>query len=79
MKQNLRRRIIAGLLALICLCMAAVAGVQATIVLFTGAEMSDWKNGTMTYQWGFTLMGIFLIFATLPVYIAFKPQRNNRP
>jgi hypothetical protein len=77
MKQNLRRKILASILALIWLCMAITAGVQATIVLVTGAEISDWKNGTMTYQWGFTLMGIFLIFASLPIYITFKSQHKR--
>ncbi len=71
----LRFRIFAGIFALIWLCMALTAGIQATVVLTTGAEISDWKNGIMTPHWGFTAMGIFLIFASLPIYMVIKPQR----
>ena len=71
----LRFRIFAGIFALIWLGMALTAGIQATIVLTTGAEISDWKNGIMTPQWAFTLVGIFLIFASLPIYMVIKPQR----
>ncbi|HXB03034.1 MAG TPA: hypothetical protein VNV15_09495 [Opitutaceae bacterium] len=76
------KRIVAAIGCLFFVILAIKMGVESLRARSTHELMSNWKNGKMTYEDGFKLTGIFVLFAVVWGYYAVRPksvaQTRNR-
>ncbi len=67
-------RIVAASGCLFFVILAVKMGIESLQALSTHALMSNWKNGEMTYEDGFKMTGIFVLFAAVWGYSAVRPK-----
>jgi hypothetical protein len=76
------KRIVAAIGCLFFVILAAKMGIESLQALSAHTLMSNWKNGWMTYEDGFKLAGVFVLFAVVWGYYAVRPksvaQTRNR-
>jgi hypothetical protein len=70
-------RVIAVASSVLFLAMAVKMGADSLHARSAGSMMSNWKGGTMAYQDGFKLTGVFAAFAVAFCYFAVRPRRNG--
>ena len=59
------------------LIMALKIGVESWHARSAGSLMSNWKGGTMDYQYGFKLAAVFAVFAGAFFYLAVRGRLNR--
>ena len=59
------------------LALAVKMGAESFHARSVGSLMSNWKGGTMAYQDGFKLTGVFAAFAVAFCYFAVRPKGNK--
>jgi hypothetical protein len=54
--------------------LAVKMGTESFHARSLGSLMSNWKGGTMTYQDGFKLTAVFVVFGAFWFYAAIRPK-----
>jgi len=70
-------RAFAAVGCLLFLVLAVKMGAESFHARSVGLLMSNWKGGTMTYQDGFKLTGVFAALAMAYGYFALRPKGNK--
>lgn len=70
-------RLLAVVGALLFLVLAVKMGVESCQAHSAASLMSNWKGGTMRYQDGFKLTGLFTSFAGAFFYFAIRRRSNQ--
>ena len=71
------KRMFAVVGCVVFLVLAFKMGAESFHARSAGTQMSNWKGGTMTYQDGFKLTAVFVVFAAFFCYGAVRPIGNR--